>query len=81
MGAGGEDILLSPHARSLFPYSIECKNTETLHLWKAIQQAEANAGDYKPLVIFKRNREKVRVIIEFDDFLELIYDIKKTTNR
>ena len=26
MGAGGEDIMLSPTARAEFPFSIECKN-------------------------------------------------------
>ena len=28
MGMGGEDILLSPMAKKLIPYSFECKNTE-----------------------------------------------------
>lgn len=30
MGAGGEDVLLSPKARKYFPFSIECKNQESL---------------------------------------------------
>ena len=28
MGSNGDDIMLSPYARKLFPYSIECKNQE-----------------------------------------------------
>jgi len=28
MGAGGEDVQLSPLARRKFPFSVECKNVE-----------------------------------------------------
>lgn len=28
MGAGGEDVLLSPLARRKFPFSVECKNQQ-----------------------------------------------------
>ena len=31
MGDSGEDILLSPAARRLFPFSVECKNQEKLN--------------------------------------------------
>ncbi len=46
MGAGGEDIMLSAKARNMFPYSVECKNQETLNVWKAFEQAEHNSGVY-----------------------------------
>ena len=39
MGAAGEDVMLSPYARESFPYSIECKNTERVNIWKAYAQA------------------------------------------
>ena len=45
MGANGEDIMLSPYARSKFPYSVECKNQEKLNLWKAWEQTQGNAED------------------------------------
>ena len=32
MGAGGEDVLLSPAARDVFPFSVECKNQEKLNV-------------------------------------------------
>ena len=32
MGDSGEDILLSPAARKLFPFSVECKNQEKLNI-------------------------------------------------
>ena len=72
MGDSGEDILLSPAARKLFPFSVECKNQEKLNIWGALEQAEENSGDHSPLVIFKRNRSKTYAVLEFDKLLELL---------
>ena len=72
MGDSGEDILLSPAARRLFPFSVECKNQEKLNIWSALEQAEENSGDHSPLVIFKRNRTKTYAVLEFDKLLELL---------
>ena len=55
MGAGGEDVQLSPAARRLFPYSVECKSVEKLNVWGAYEQAEANSGEHEPLLIMKKN--------------------------
>jgi hypothetical protein len=38
MGASGADLLLSPAARKLFPYYVECKNQEALNVWEALKQ-------------------------------------------
>ena len=72
MGDSGEDILLSPAARKLFPFSVECKNQEKLSIWSALEQAEENSGNHSPLVIFKRNRTKIYAVLEFDKLLELL---------
>ena len=72
MGDSGEDILLSPAARRLFPFSVECKNQEKLNIWGALEQAEENSGNHVPLVIFKRNRTKTYAVLEFDKLLELL---------
>ena len=72
MGMGGEDIVLSPLAKKLIPYSFECKNTERLNLWDAIKQCEDNCEDRDPVVVIKRNRSKVYAVIEFDKFIKLI---------
>jgi hypothetical protein len=74
MGDSGEDIKLSSAARTFFPFAVECKNTERLDVWGAIRQAEANAGEHIPAVIFTRNRAKTYVILEFDRFLEVLCD-------
>ena len=71
MGAPGEDILLSPSARRLFPFSIECKNVEKLNIWEAINQAKSQNRDHKPMVCFKKNGEEIYVAITLQDFLEV----------
>ena len=72
MGDSGEDILLSPAARKLFPFSTECKNQEKLNIWSSLEQAETNSGNHIPIVIFKRNRSKTYVALEFEKLLELL---------
>ena len=58
MGDSGEDIQLSPAARKLIPYSIECKNQEAVNVWKSYEQAAENSGKYEPVVVIKRNKSK-----------------------
>ena len=72
MGESGEDIQLSPAARKLFPFSVECKNQEKLNIWSSLQQAEDNAGEHIPLVVFKRNRSKTYVAFELDKLMEIL---------
>lgn len=74
MGAGGEDLQLSPAARKKFPYSVECKNVEKLNVWGAYEQAEANSGNHEPLLIMKKNRKKPLVVIDLEAFVELLKD-------
>ncbi len=72
MGDSGEDIQLSPAARKLIPYSIECKNQEKLNIWSSLEQAEKNSGKSNPVLIFKRNRSKTYAVLEIEDFIKLI---------
>ena len=75
MGMTGEDIVLSPAARALIPYSFECKNVERLQFWSTVEQAEANVKeDTYPAIVIKKNRKKPYVAIELEHFLELIGD-------
>ena len=71
MGAGGEDLIMSRSAREKFPYSIECKNQESLNIWKSYEQAQQNSGNYEPIVVIKRNNVKPLVLVDADDFVEL----------
>ena len=83
MGESGEDIKLSPAAKKLIPYSFECKNQERLNIWQSLQQAEDNCEDREPVLVFKRNRTKTYVAIEFTKFLEFIgsNNVKRTRNK
>lgn len=83
MGESGEDIKLSPAAKKLIPYSFECKNQERLNIWQSLQQAEDNCEDREPVLVFKRNRTKTYVAIEFTKFLEFIgsNNVKRTGNK
>ena len=78
MGESGEDIQLSPAARKLIPYAIECKNQESLSIWKALEQAENNSNGYEPLLIFKRNRSKTYVTMDIKEFLRLLSESKNS---
>lgn len=80
MGVNGTDVVLSPSAKNLIPYDIECKNNESLVgaiMADAIEQAETNTTEGRiPLLVFKRNGEPERIIMKLDDFLDLIYPQK-----
>ena len=71
MGAGGEDLIMAGAARKKFPYSIECKNQESVNVWKSYEQAEENSGDYEPIVVLKRNNTKPLILVDADYFVRL----------
>lgn len=75
MGEAGADIKLSPAAKKQIPYAFECKNHESLNIWKALKQAHDNATPgQNPVVIFKRNNSKTYAVIECEHFFKLIED-------
>ena len=71
MGSQGEDIIMGRESREQFPYSIECKNQESVNIWKAYEQAEENSGDYEPIVVLKRNNTKPLILVDADYFVRL----------
>jgi len=78
MGAGGEDILLSPAAFRCVPFAIECKNQEALNVWTALQQA-AEHSVMDGLLVFKRNKSPTYVALQLDHFLALLKEARGTT--
>lgn len=72
MGCGGEDLQFSPAARRRYGISIECKNQESLSVYKAYEQAEANSGDHEPVLFMKKNRKKPLVVIDAEYFISLL---------
>lgn len=72
MGLVGEDIVLSPAARKVIPYSFECKNVERLQFWRAVEQARSNCNDRTPVIVVKKNGEEPYVALPFNKWLDLI---------
>lgn len=76
MGEKGEDIKLSEKARTLFPFSIECKNLASIAIYKHYQQAEENAGDHEPLLVIKQNHSDPLVVMDAYEFFNMIADYR-----
>lgn len=73
MGAGGEDVQLSPAARKLFPYSVECKALKSISVYKFMEQAQANCPDTaEPIAIVKADRQRPLAVIDAEHFFTLI---------
>ena len=72
MGAGGEDVLLSPAAREIYPISIECKRNAKFAVYKDYEQAEFNAGDYEPVLVIRGDRKKALAVVDLDYFITLV---------
>lgn len=71
MGAGGEDVQLSPAARRLCPVSIECKSRASFAFYKDLDQAISNAPPgTEPMLVVKANHKKPVVIIDAEHFFE-----------
>jgi hypothetical protein len=81
MGSQGEDIIMGKQSREKFPYSIECKNQESVNVWKAYKQAEENSKDYEPLVVIKRNRTKPLVLVDAEHFVNLFKEKKNVKTK
>ena len=73
MGAGGEDLQLSPAARKVFPYSVECKAFKSFAIYKVLEQASSNAPKgAEPIAIIKGDRQRPLAVIDADHFFQLV---------
>ena len=63
--------MLAPHARTLVPWTIECKNTERLNVWEAFDQAASHGGDM-PVVVIKKNGRAPLCAMPWADALALL---------
>ena len=80
MGQSGTDVKLSEAARSLFPFSVECKSG-MINVKAAVRQAKANMAGYGVdnwLVVYNdphrrmMNRLEAVAIIDLDLFFDLM---------
>jgi len=74
MGQSGCDLYLSPAARALFPYGVECKHQEAIAIPAWWKQCESNASKVGliPLLVFKRNREEPLAVLRWEDLLAIL---------
>ena len=74
MGQSGCDLYLSPAARTIFPFGVECKAQEAIALHAWWKQCETNASKVGlvPLLVFKRNREEPLAVLRWSDLLALL---------
>ena len=81
MGAGGEDVQLSPAARKLIPLSFECKNRASYAFYKDLDQAYINAPKgSQPVLVAKANHRNPVVIIDAEYFFDH-YEPRKKRRR
>jgi len=67
----GMDIeLTSENGLFKWPFSVECKNQQSIQIWSAYKQACDNANGLTPLVVFKRNLSEIMCCLTFSDFLK-----------
>lgn len=78
MGAGGEDLQLSPAARKLLPYQFECKSKARSPVHAMFEQARSH-GDHEPVVLIKQDRKETLAVIEWGHFLDLIKRVNNDT--
>lgn len=65
-GPGSADVIAD-----LPGWHLEVKRVEALHLWPALAQATADAGDAKPAVVHRANGKPWVAILRFEDFITL----------
>lgn len=69
MGAGGEDLMLSPAARKVYPFQIECKSKAAYSVYTDYTQAAAH-GTHEPVLVIKANHKKPLVVVDAEWFFK-----------
>lgn len=78
MGQGGKDVILRGEALKRFPYSPECKATETLKLMETIIQAKENQSPGTAWLIVHRKKGMQQPIVILD--WEVFYELQRKTS-
>ena len=72
-GQTGPDLVLSKVARKLVGVNFQCKNQQkmkTVYDW--YKQSSKGSGKLTPAVVCKMNTRQPLVVIDLDDFIDLI---------
>lgn len=79
MGQPGSDIVLrTAEAQRKFPFTVECKSTESFELMKTIEQVKANQKDGTSWMIVHKRKALIEpiVILEWSSFENLLRGLK-----
>jgi hypothetical protein len=79
-GRMGKDIILSDAAKKKFPFHFpEATCREKLPIWSKLAQAEKHTKGKGPfLLVFARNRDEPKAVVEFSVLLDLIKKAEKS---
>lgn len=81
MGAGGEDIQLSPAARKLMPITIECKNKKSFAVYKDYEQSVSHSKNRdghtisEPVLVIKGDRKKPLAVVDATHYFRLLREV------
>lgn len=77
MGAGGEDVQLSPAARREIPISLECKAKNKIATYSFYEQAVDNCPKgMEPVVVMKGDRKKPLAVLDAGFFFDLMRRVR-----
>lgn len=71
MGNGGEDVQLSPAAREVYPFKIECKSKRDLAVHTMYEQACAHEGNHIPVLVCKKDRKNPLAVMDAEWFFQM----------
>ena len=75
MGAGGVDVKMSREINDMFPHDIECKNKESINVWKEYEQAKDHTkktkSPYEPILFIKKNNKKPLAVVDMEFFFSM----------
>ena len=82
MGAGGEDVLLSPLARNTIGnLTVECKSRSRVAIYPWYFQALMNAPKgTKPLLVVKQNNAAPLACVDFEDYMNMVQELYQLRN-
>lgn len=75
MGDGGEDVQLSPAARKVVPFQIECKNKAHVSVYSWLKQAREH-GEHTPLLVIKEDDSEPLVVVDAVTFFKMLRENK-----
>jgi len=72
MGQGGEDVQLSPAARELLPFQIECKNKREVAVINWLKEQATGHGEHIPIIVAKQDYSDPVVVIDALTFFKWV---------